>query len=127
MADAAWATLQQALSTQSKSTVLKPLAWLIALTLTASVAMYRFSLPGWLAGTVGVLCILSIVLYIVAYIFFALTDKDSLRSERYSIQKLAIEKGFVGDDTRGYMPVKSINGKILAAPTRQEMGGEESQ
>ena len=89
--------------------------------------MYRFALPGWLAGTVGALCIFSIVLYIVAYIFFALTDKDSLRSERYSIQKLAIEKGFVGDDKLGYMPVRSINGKTLAAPTQQEMGEEDSQ
>jgi hypothetical protein len=101
-----WSTLQQVLSGNTKSTVLKPLGWLIGLTLVASVSMYHYGVPAWLAGTVGTLCIASIVLYIAAYIYFAITDKDALRSERYSIQKLAIQKGFIGDDQSGYMPIQ---------------------
>ncbi len=48
---------------------------------------------------------LSMLLYLVAYVFFALTDKDALRSEKFFLQKMAIEKGFIGDDLTGYIKV----------------------
>ena len=44
---------------------------------------------------------LTMLLYMGAYIHCLHTDKDALRSESYSIQKLAIQKGFVGDSTAG--------------------------
>lgn len=40
-------------------------------------------------------------LYLGAYLYFMFTDKDALRSETYSIQKLAIERGLRGDDLTG--------------------------
>ena len=42
-----------------------------------------------------------LVLFLAAFVFFAATDKDALRSERFGIQKMAIEKGMIGDSTTG--------------------------
>jgi len=44
----------------------------------------------------------SIILYLIAYIYFAIKSPDYLRTERYSIQKMAIERGLVGDSTAGF-------------------------
>jgi hypothetical protein len=101
----AWSTLHQALVSGSKSTVLNPLGWLVGLTLVGSISAQSLRSPPWFADTLGVLCILSIISYMVSYFYFAKTDKDALRSEKYSIQKLAIQKGFVGDDQTGYIPI----------------------
>lgn len=45
------------------------------------------------------------LLYLGAYIYCLATDKDALRSETYTIQKMAIEKGFVGDSLIGVLTV----------------------
>lgn len=97
----------KAMESGSKSTVLKPLAWFIAICASSSISASYFSSPDWLCGTFGVLCIIGMLMYLVAYIYFAITDKDSLRSEKYSIQKMAIQKGFFGDDVVGYTRVSN--------------------
>jgi len=44
------------------------------------------------------------------------TDKDALRSERYSLQKMAIERGLVGDDSRGLFEQSEKKEKLISAP-----------
>lgn len=111
MADPVALFLQRALASGSRSTVLKPLAWLIGLCASASIASFSFSSPVWLGSMFGVLGGVTIVLYFVSYIYFGITDKDALRSERYSIQKLAIQRGLVGDDDVGYIEVETAEVK----------------
>ena len=36
-----------------------------------------------------------------AYIYLLIADRDALRSETFSLSKLAIEKGLVGDNISG--------------------------
>ena len=60
----------------------------------------------------GVSAAVAIVLYLIAYIYFAFKNPDELRSESYSIQKLAIEKGFIGDSISGDVNVKNITPTI---------------
>lgn len=128
MADPFWSMFHQALASGSRSTVLKPLGWLIALTLAGAIGAFRLAAPTWFANTLGGLCVLAIVLYFAAYVYFALTDKDSLRSEKYSIQKMAIQKGFIGDDQFGYMPLNSDGGPSLPSPiVDMPKGGEDEQ
>ena len=111
MADPFWSLLHQALASGSRSTVLKPLGWLVALTLTGAIGAFRLAATPWFSNTLGALCLLSIILYFVAYIYFAIIDRDALRSEKYSIQKMAIQKGFIGDDQTGYIPLENPMGK----------------
>lgn len=56
----------------------------------------------------GVSTAIAILAYLGFYAYFAFKDPDALRSERYSIQKLALEKGFVGDSTTGDVKLRDI-------------------
>ena len=40
-------------------------------------------------------------------IYCLINDRDSLRSEKFTIQKLAIEKGIMGDDVTGIAPLSN--------------------
>jgi hypothetical protein len=55
----------------------------------------------WFIQTVLLMLAVFMALYGVAYVFFALTDSDALRSEKYKLQKIAIEHGLLGDSVTG--------------------------
>ena len=59
--------------------------------------------PAWVLTFFAVLSGCATVLYFAAFIYCLFVDRDALRSETYSIQKLAIEKGFVGDSSVGIL------------------------
>jgi hypothetical protein len=51
-------------------------------------------------------------------------DRDSLRSERYSIQKLAIEKEIVGDNISGVLSIDEIETPKLLSEASAEQEAE---
>lgn len=116
--------LQSAFSQGSRSTVLKPLAWIISILSASTISSFSFRAPIWVGTMFGVFSGLSMLLYLVAYVFFAWTDKDSLRSEKFFLQKMAIEKGFIGDDMTGYIKiVDPLSGKAtpeLPEPSKED-------
>src|SRR5262249_35549561 len=89
---------EQMNATLSRSDVLKPLAWLIGL-LIAAAALLVFSgkAPDWLLVTIGVSLAASVAIYVVAYCYCLIKNPDALRSEKYSLHKMAIEHGIYGD------------------------------
>lgn len=93
--------LQQVTEKGSRSTVLKPLVWVIAILVSASISSFSFKAPLWLGIMFSFFCGLAMLLYLCSYLYLMVTDKDALRSETYSIQKLAIERGLRGDDLHG--------------------------
>jgi membrane protein implicated in regulation of membrane protease activity len=105
MAEQIWGALSQALSSGSRSTVLKPLGWLVALTMAGSIGAFASVAPFWFSLILALFLFASIALYIASYCYFAVRDPDSLRSEHFSIQKLAIQKGFIGDDRAGLLKI----------------------
>lgn len=72
----------------------------------------------------SVLDCLAVLVYVAAFIFFALKDPEQLRTEKYSIQKMAIEKGFVGDDVTGYIMIPQFRDLPMIADRK---GGEEPE
>ncbi|MGA2725820.1 MAG: hypothetical protein ABSG79_25850, partial [Bryobacteraceae bacterium] len=82
------------------------MGWLISICIAGSLASAYLRSPIWLlillSSSIGV----SVLLYLFAYLFCLFKDRPALRSERYSIQRLAIEKGFVGDTTAGIFRVE---------------------
>jgi hypothetical protein len=100
--------LQQALQRNTKSTVLKPLGWLVGLLLVATVSASRFGMDEWLVVMLAVLDCLAVILYFIAYIFFGWKDPDLLRSEKFTIQKMAIQHGYIGDDISGFMKITRV-------------------
>ncbi len=107
------AFLEQATARGSRSTALKPLGWLVAMLLPATLASYIFDSPSWLGLTLCIMTCVSVATYIGSYFYLLCKDRDALRSERYSIQKLAIEKGLYGDNIMGTVDLIEDDGSKL--------------
>jgi hypothetical protein len=117
-----WGTLlHKALARGNRSTVLQSLGWLLGICSVSSISAFGFKAPNWLGTMFGIGAGISIALYLIAYVYFGLTDPDLLRSEKYHIQKMAIQKGFVGDDSTGFFRLPS---GIKSLPSSQEQKGD---
>jgi len=47
-----------------------------------------------------------VVAYLVAYFVLLFVDRDALRSERFTLSKLAIEKSVTGDSLKGFVAIE---------------------
>jgi hypothetical protein len=110
--------LQQATEQGSRSTVLRPLGWLLAISGAIALGALEFKADIWVSVVFVTICALAAALYLGAYIFCLIYDRDALRSETYSIQKLAIQKGSIGDSATGLLegglPGLSLPGNLHA-------------
>lgn len=93
--------LQQDHGRGARSTVLHPLQWSLGLTAGALVIGAGTGAPAWVLVVLAGLLGLFAVGMMVAFFYFAKKDPQALRSERYSLSRLAIERGLVGDDLMG--------------------------
>jgi len=101
----------------SRSTVLRPLGWLLVFCATSAITSASVQNSAWwLTLIFGVGSGLSVLLYLAAYCYCLLKAPETLRTERYSIQKLAIEKGFLGDSLTGLIP-EGRSSSVRALPT----------
>lgn len=55
----------------------------------------------------AVMLILVLLLFLSSYVYFMRTNPDALRSEQFSLSKLAIEKGLIGDTLSGLHPASA--------------------
>lgn len=85
----------------SKSTILKPLTWFISLLIGGLLATLYLKAQNAIIIFFIVLISLACLAFFFAYIYCLFTIPDALRSETYSIQKMAIEKGIYGDNSSG--------------------------
>jgi hypothetical protein len=95
--------LQQANATGTKSTALSDLRWFTGLVLTALLIALKFNAISWILISLVVLLGLISVVYLAVYIFFALKSPDALRSEKFTLSKLAIERSVTGDNITGFI------------------------
>ena len=96
--------LHQSDASGSRSTILKPMTWFISVIIGGIIFLLKFNSPQWLIIMFSIIMGLAIITFLFAYIFCLFTDKDAIRSEKYSIQKMAIEKGVYGDSSTGVLP-----------------------
>jgi hypothetical protein len=111
------ALLQQATAQGSRSTVLRPLTGLIAALGILWLGALEFQAPNWMIVTLfaGVVCV--VILFLGTYVYCLLKNPEMLRTEKYSIQKLAIEKGFVGDSLTGLLNEDALKRLVQGQPT----------
>lgn len=82
------------------------------------IAAAQVKAPEWILGAIFVVLALAAALYLFAFGFCLLVDRDALRSEKFVTDKLAIEKGVYGDDQIGV--VIEIPGQTaLPSPAKQ--------
>jgi hypothetical protein len=96
--------------TGSRSTILKPLGVALSMLLSATILAFYLKLPSILGVVFSAFTGITLTLYLVTYVYCLINDRESLRSEKYSIQRLAIEKGFVGDSLQGIFEAKQVQG-----------------
>ncbi|MEX2263540.1 MAG: hypothetical protein WD696_16405 [Bryobacteraceae bacterium] len=102
----------------SRSTVLRPLGWLLSISGAGLLWGASIGAALWIQIVFGVGVGSSLVLYLGAYAFCLAKDRDALRSETFSIQKLAIQRGFIGDSLKGALDIDERS--LLNAPASKE-------
>ncbi|WP_143529824.1 hypothetical protein [Rodentibacter rarus] len=97
----------------ARSNVIVSLLWLFFLTLASTITYGIFGEKEILLYFLIGALITELISIIVAYFIFAFKDPDCLRSETYTLSKLAIEKGQIGDNQSGLIDVSQA--KIIEA------------
>jgi hypothetical protein len=88
-------------SDHSKSTILKPLAWLLGICIALFTSSYSLKADKWISITIAAITLFIIALYLIIYVHSYFKNPDLLRSEKYTLTKMAIEKSFQGDSLIG--------------------------
>lgn len=112
---------------QSRTSVLNPLQWTLVILLLGLGALIGVRASWWIIVGVSVGASLNLLLLFSAYIYFMFRNPDALRSEGFSLQKLALEKGLVGDSISGMKTIDGSTGNLVVASQRNRGVSEEQQ
>jgi hypothetical protein len=110
------AFLQQASATGTRSTVLSDLRWFFAIVISALLVGLKVNAPLWILILLACFAGLIALIYLASYIYFGLRNPDALRSEKFTLSKLAIERSVVGDNLSGFID-PAIDAHALNLPS----------
>ena len=109
----------------SRSTAVAPLHWLLGLVLSALLTAIGLKADDWVVWLLLVGAGIAFALECAAYIYFVLSGNvDAVRSERYAIDKMRIERGLMGDSASGFKHTSTTTIKELP-PALERAGGIE--
>ena len=115
--------LQRATAHGSRSTALNPLAWCLGILLSALVLAAYAGLPGWILVAFAISAIVLVAAFLTAYFFLLFVDRDALRSERFTLSKMAMERSVTGDSLKGFLPgtesPKSVEATVVDDKTQE--------
>lgn len=101
--------LQEATAKGTRSSALQPLLWLVALLCFAFMGLAKLGAPEPLMWAVVVLLSVVIIAIVVAFLVLLVKNPDALRSERYTMYKMALERGIFGDSSSGLLKNDEVN------------------
>lgn len=103
-------TLREQMSAElSRSDVLRALIYPFMITgLIFCFCIYE-KYSGVIVALSFIILLIILITYVYSYIYCIINDRDALRSEKYSINKLAIAHGVYGDSGKGII---SSNGEM---------------
>ena len=96
----------------ARSTALHALQWGMAMLLISISIMAIADAPSWILIAISSAFGLVLVTFIGAYIFLLITNPDALRSESYTLSKMAIERGLFGDSLSGLIEEEVLEDTI---------------
>ena len=102
----------------SRSSVLGTALVLLGLVLAALLAAISAGASAPVISMLQVFCGVAFGLCSVGYVYFALTNPDFLRSERYTLERLRIEKGLLGDSVSGFRQIGEGGPPGASGPTQ---------
>ena len=102
---------EQMSASLSRSDALRPLSWLFGILMISFLGCLYERADGWVVavdmGAIGFV----LIVYVIVYVFFAVKNTDALRSEKYTLQKMAIEHNLRGDSNVGLIDENSRRNK----------------
>ncbi len=101
----------------ARSTALQSLHWVIGMLLTSIPIMAWVDAPSWILIAISSAFGLVLVTFIGAYIFLLINNPDALRSESYTLSKMAIERGLIGDSLSGLREEEVLEDTINESKT----------
>jgi hypothetical protein len=105
----------QAGGRQARSNVISTLGIFLTVMTGGLISAAYVDAEWWIKALFALGLWLGIVLYLSAYVYFAIKDPELLRSEQFTLSKMALEKGMIGDTEKGFVdPMK--NEGILTIP-----------
>jgi hypothetical protein len=108
----------------ARTTALHSLQWMVFILLSGLSSSVLLGAEGWVKIAIGVGIGAVLLVYLASHLYLLLKNPDALRSEQYSLQKLAMEKGLMGDSLRGVVDMESELGKL--PPKRRGKAGAQS-
>jgi hypothetical protein len=104
----------------SRSTVLHSLHWLFAIVLAALMTALRLNGPWQLLLMLSICAGAAFVLDCFAFVYFMFVNPDALRTERFTLEKMRLEKGLMGDTLSGLRELKA--GEVVDGVTQSQSG-----
>ncbi|MBY7853068.1 hypothetical protein KW429_05075 [Vibrio fluvialis] len=105
------ALAQKSSSSGSRSNTLKPLSWLLGILISGIVSILYFPnkiVPLWILICFMCFIAIAFILFCGAYVYFMVKDPDALRSEKFNIEKMAIQHGMLGDSNSGILEEREV-------------------
>ena len=112
-------------ATGSKTTALAPLNIMLALCLGGMLMAVGTRAPEPVLWIFGMFCVSAMTLECGAYLFLLVRDRDALRSKRFMLERMHIEKGLIGDSLSGFKEVRQGDTMSVlsdTAPTSGQQG-----
>lgn len=116
--------LSQASATGSKSTAMQPLIWLTGILISGLILSSSLGGPEWILVLIACLLGVTVLIFIGSYIYYGVKSPDALRSEKFTLSKMAIEKNLVGDNLSGLIEVEGAVGLRPPPPPPPPIEGE---
>lgn len=107
--------LQKHDASGSKSTILKPLTWFISILVASLIGLLHARAPQWILIYIVVIVTIAVAIFFYTYLVCLNKNPDALRSETFTIQKMALEKGVYGDSFLGVYEVDGRKGLATTA------------
>jgi len=87
--------LDQAKIGQSRSSVLNPLQWTLAILIAGIVSLLMAHGPNWLTIVLAALLSTTCAVFLCAFLYFMVKDPDALRSEPFYLTKFAMDQRLI--------------------------------
>ena len=109
----------------ARSSAMQPIFWMLGLLLGGIGATVKFGGPRWLLVTLAILLIILFGVSLFAFLYLLFKDRDALRSERFALQKLAIQQMSFGDSKQGVFDPADLR-NIQRRSLEQDGPGDQS-
>jgi hypothetical protein len=104
----------------SRTNALNHLQWMIAAFLAAILICAFRGVDKDVLFFFGAILVFLLAAYVITHFYFMVKNPDALRSEKFTIEKMAIERGLIGDSTSGMRQLGSGQKNVISLPVEGE-------